>query len=173
MTKQVYNTDGEYGKQIVQDLILPKTHTTPEAIAKYETFGKRIHWIDDAVVPGAFQMNTSWYFKPNRPDDPEEAKKTAGMGSQKEHVHDSDEILGFYGSNPDDQYDLGGEVEVFIDGESHILTKSSLVFIPAGMEHCPLYINRVDRPIFHFSIVMDSKYTMRHNDEAGILQVAE
>lgn len=173
MYKQVIDTDGEYGKQIVQDLILPETHTQPEVLERYARFGRRIHWIDTNVVPGAFQMNTSWYFKPNRPENVEQAGKESGLGVFKPHKHDSDEILGFYGSNPDDPYDLGGEVELFIEGESHILTKSSLVFLPGGMEHCPLYVNKVDSPIFHFSIITEAQYTLRHDDEGGKLVVAE
>ena len=173
MYKQVLNTDGEYGAQFVQDLLLPESHKKPEVLAKYAQYAKRIHWLDDDVVPGSIQMNTSWYLKPNRPDDPEAAKRDAGMGSFKEHTHDSDEILGFYGTDPDDPYNLFGEIELFIEGESHILTKSTMVFLPAGMEHCPLYINKLERPIFHFSLVMESKYTMRHGDEGGELLVAE
>lgn len=173
MYKQVYNREGEYGKQIVQDLILPETHTKPEVIEAYERFGKRVHWIDTNVVPGSFQMNTSWYFKPNYPEDREASMKALTMGAFKPHVHDSDEIIAFYGSDPDDPYDLGGEIEFFIEGESHLLTKSTLIFLPGGMEHCPLYINKVDRPIFHFSIVMEQQYTMRHKDDGGELKVAE
>ncbi len=172
MKKQVYDTEGEYGKQVVQDLILPSTHTKPDVLERYAKFGRRIHWIDSNVVPGAFQMNTSWYFKPNRPEEVADAADTAGkMGVFKPHKHDSDEILGFYGSNPDDPYDLGGEVELYIEGESHILTKSSLVFLPGGMEHCPLYVNRVDRPIFHFSVIMEAQYALR--DDEGSLNVAK
>ena len=28
-----------------------------------------------------------------------------------------------------------------------------MVFIPAGLKHCPLILKRVDKPIFHFSVV--------------------
>ena len=173
MYKQVFNTDGEYGGQIIQDLILPATHTKPDVVAKYAQFGSRIHWIDGNVMPGSFQMNTSWYLHPNRPKDLDAARKEPGLGALRPHKHDNDEILGFYGSDPDDQYNLFGEVEMFIEGESHIITKSSLIFLPAGIEHCPLYINKVERPIFHFSIVMEPRYTMRHEDAGGELEVAE
>ena len=173
MADRFFNTDGKYGKQIVQELTLPDTHLDPEVLARYARFGRRIHWIDTNVVPGSFQMNTSWYFKPNRPADVEAARKESGLGVFKPHTHDSDEILGFYGSNPDDPFDLGAEVELFIEGESHIITKSSLVFLPGGMEHCPLYVNKVDKPVFHFSIVMESRYALRHDDEGGGLKVAE
>jgi len=149
-----YDKEGKYGDLIVQTLMLPPDRKTPEAQAAYARFGKRVHWIDGSVVPGAFQMNTSWYFAPNR--EAILADATSPMG--REHRHASAEILGFYGSDPDDPEDLGGEIELYINGEKHLLTKSSLVFLPPMLPHCPLYVNRADRPIFHFSVVMDAAY---------------
>jgi len=157
--KGVLNTEGEYGKQIVQDLILPSTHSAPEVMERYTRFGRRIHWIDSNIVPGAFQMNTSWYYKPTTfmLDEP------ANMVTAP-HKHDVDEILGFYGSNPDDPYDLGGEIILYINGEKHTLTKSSLVFLSGGTEHLPLVVTKVDRPIFHFSIVTEDTYKYTSDD---------
>ena len=131
------------GKYIVQDLKNPDVGT-PEFKAMYNKFANRILWIDDNVVEGAFQMNTAWYF-----DVPEKDPVF------DEHVHDYDELIGFYGSNPDDPYDLGAEMEVTIDGEVHKIDRTSMIFLPAGMPHMPLSIKKVDRPVFHFSIVFD------------------
>jgi hypothetical protein len=117
-------------------------------------------------------MNTSLYLKPTKgvfDDDPAEGKARF-LSFNVPHVHDNAEILGFYGTNPDDPYDLGGEIEIVIDDELHILTKSSLVFLPGGMPHCPLTVTKVDRPIFHFSIVMDPQYTLTSE---GLQTVAE
>lgn len=165
--KGVMNTEGEYGKQIVQDLQLPELYSKPEVMAGYAKFGRRIHWIDGNVVPGSFQMNTSWYFKPTTfmLDNPN------GGAVTKPHKHDVDEILGFYGSNPDDPYDLGGEIILYINGEKHTLTKSTLVFFPSGMEHLPLVVTRVDRPIFHFSIVMDDAYRYSDVKSGNIVEI--
>lgn len=135
------------GKYIVQDLKDPDMGT-PEFKAMYKKFANRILWIDDNVVEGAFQMNTAWYF-----DVPEKDPVF------DEHVHDYDELIGFYGSNPDDPYDLGAEMEVTIDGEVHKITRTSMIFLPAGMPHMPLSIRKVDRPVFHFSIVLNPEYT--------------
>ena len=98
------NTDGEYGKYIVQELNNPNTGT-PEFQRVYNNFAKRILWIDGNVVPGAFQMNTAWYCKvPER--DP----------VFPEHVHPEDELIGFFGGDPDDPYNLQAEIEIAIDG---------------------------------------------------------
>ena len=56
----------------------------------------------------------------------------------KAHSHPYAEILGFVGTDPEDPSDLGGEVEFWIDGECHRLTKSTMVFLPPNLPHCPL-----------------------------------
>jgi len=139
--------EGTTGKYIVQELQDPNPGS-PEFQAMYKKFAKRILWMDAKVVEGAFQMNTAWYFKVPEWDPVFE-----------EHVHDYDEIVGFYGSNPDDPYDLGGEMEVTIAGEVHKLTRTCMIFLPSGVPHMPLSIKRVDRPIFHFSVVMSPEYS--------------
>ena len=168
----VYNTEGKYGGQIVQELKLPASHSAPEAVKLYSRFGRRIHWIDTNVVPGSFQMNTSLYLKPTKGqyDDVPAEEKAKYLSFDVPHVHDNDEILGFYGTNLDDPYDLGGEIEIEIDGELHILTKSSLIFLPGGMPHCPLAVTKVDRPIFHFSIVMDPQYSLVSDGKRNVAE---
>jgi hypothetical protein len=140
------NNEGKYGKYIIQDLKDPNAGT-PEFRAMYKKFAKRILWLDNNVVEGAFQMNTSWYFAvPER--DP----------VFDEHTHDYDELIGFFGSNPDDQNNLNAELELAIDGEWHTITRTSMIYIPANISHMPLSIKRVDRPIFHFSILIGPEY---------------
>ena len=93
-------------------------------------------------------MNTAWYSAvPER--DP----------IFEEHVHDdTDELIGFIGSDPTHPEDLGGEIEFTIGGEAHLLTRSSIIFAPAGLKHNPMRILRVNRPIFHFSVVTTHTY---------------
>ena len=131
---------------IVQDLHDPNMGT-PEFQAMYKKFSNRILWMDGDVVPGAFQMNTAWYYAVPEKDP-----------VFPEHSHDSDELIGFFGSDPERPYDLNAEIEVTIDGETYLLTKTTMIFIPSGMPHMPLSIKRVDKPIFHFSVVMEHQY---------------
>lgn len=137
---------GKYGHYIVQELSDPNTGT-PEFQEMYKKFSKRILWIDGKVVPGAFQMNTAWYHSVPEWDPVFEG-----------HAHDSDELIGFFGSDPEDPYNLHAEIEVAIDGEKHLLTKSTLIFVPANMPHMPMRILKVDRPVFHFSVVTSPTY---------------
>ncbi len=131
-------------KFIVTDLQMPEFQQSIQPV--YSKFATRVLWLDDRVVEGAFHMNVSWYLK------------AAPTLADKPHVHATDEIIGFFGSNPDDPYDLGGEVEIWLEDDKHMLTRSCMIFVPAGMKHCPLTVTRVDRPIFHFTTVTGHEY---------------
>ncbi len=115
-------------------------------VAFPEDIKKNIVWLDDKIVKGAFYVECVWYLKGHE-------------GYEVEtHTHDFDEVIGFFGTDPDDATDLGGEVEYWLDGNKHILTKSCLIFVPRGMKHCPQRIIRVDRPIFHFTTGTGGSY---------------
>lgn len=140
------NNGGEYGKFFVQDS--PGPGFDPEFKKIYDSFAKRILWMDGSVCPGAFQMNSAWYYDvPSR--DP----------IFTEHSHDdTNELVCFFSSDKDNPYDLGGKIEFSIEGEPHLLTRTTMIFIPAGLKHNPMRILEVKRPIFHCSIVMKEHY---------------
>lgn len=124
----------------------PKVPEVNREIAKkFPGVYKHMAWLDENTIPGAFYTEIVWYYKPR--------KSMVG-----EHTHEFNEIIAFFGSDPYHERDLGGEVELWIAGEKHLITKSCLVFIPAGLGHCPLSFNRVDRPIFHFTAGTGGKY---------------
>jgi hypothetical protein len=62
------------------------------------------------------------------------------------HNHDWDEYIMFIGTSPEDPWDLGGEVEFWLEDEKHIINKTCALFVPRGVYHCPFYIRKVDRP---------------------------
>ena len=139
--------EGKYSGNVVQVLQYPEGMCTPEFQAMYDRFAKRILWIDGNVVPGAVQMNTAWYKSvPER--DP----------IFPEHVHPDGELIGFFGSDPEDPYDLHAEIEIGINGERRLLTKTTLVYIPGGVPHMPMRILKVDKPVFHFSLMVGAEY---------------
>jgi len=140
------NNGGEYGKYFVQHS--PGPGMDPEFKAIYDKFAHRILWMDGNVCPGAFQMNTAWYTAvPER--DP----------IFPEHKHDdTSELVCFFSSDEQNPYDLGAKIEYSIEGEAHLLTKSTMIYIPAGLRHNPMRILEVNRPVFHCSIVMKAEY---------------
>jgi hypothetical protein len=141
-------------KYIAYDLKPPTF--TPGFAERYATFAKRILWMDENVVPGAFQMNCSWYLKPNADH--------LGAGS---HKHKEGEIIGFFSSDPDNPYDLGAEIEFWLEKDKFMITKSCMIFVPPNMEHCPLILHRVDRPVFHFSVVTGGTYKQEDFKKKG------
>jgi hypothetical protein len=71
-----------------------------------------------------------------------------------EHTHDYDEIVMHIGTDPTDQEDLGAEIEFVIDGQSHLITKTSSVFVPKGMKHGPLTWKSFTRPHIEMTIMI-------------------
>jgi hypothetical protein len=134
----------KYSKYVITEL---KEPADKKIVSKeYSKYARRVLWMDKDVMPGAFHMNTAWYLN------------AATTVDDKPHTHEEDEIIGFFGSDPQNPNDLGGEVEIWLEGEKQIITKSAMVFVPAGMSHCPLILKRVDRPIFHFTVIPSTRY---------------
>jgi hypothetical protein len=82
------------------------------------------------------------------------------------HYHDFDQFLFFTGGDGQNLPDLGGVVELTLskDGKNKhkfTITKSSCVYIPAGMYHCPLNfktINNPKKPIIFSNLFFTSHY---------------
>ncbi|HTY81761.1 MAG TPA: hypothetical protein VMB24_03175 [Dehalococcoidales bacterium] len=109
----------------------------------------RVMFLDNDVIPGAFYVECVWFW-------PGEIKDEA---SPDPHVHDYPEVLGFFGSDPNNVKDLGAEIEFFINGERNVMDKTFLAFVPAGVVHNPLHIHNITRPVFHFATFPGKEYT--------------
>ncbi len=138
-------TERKYEKYVLQELKMPEGMIPTEA---YKQRATKVLWMDGENTPGAFNVNAVWLWKPT----------PAGINHDSAHKHDYDEVIGFFGSNPDKPNDLNAEVEFWLEDEKYILTKSTLLFIPQGLTHCPLRVLSVEKPIFHFTTVMSGSY---------------
>ena len=107
-------------------------------------FIKRVTYIDADTVPGAKFYNECMWIVPD--DTTKEGKVLADS-----HTHTWGQLLCFCVYNYDDIHDLGAEVEITIDGETHIVKETFSAYIPAGIQHGPVIIRNVTRPIFHYS----------------------
>ena len=105
-------------------------------------------WLDEKLIPGAFYMEALMY--------------TPGSQSAapvaKSQTHPFDEVLVFIGTDLENPTELGGEIELMLGDEKHIINKTCLVFIPRGLKHLPLTVKRVDRPIVHLNILNGGEY---------------
>jgi mannose-6-phosphate isomerase-like protein (cupin superfamily) len=76
------------------------------------------------------------------------------------HTHNNEEVLCFIGGNPRDITDFGAEIEITLgpEREKHVITQTACVSIPANVEHCPLNIKKVDKPIVFLEISLTRSY---------------
>jgi mannose-6-phosphate isomerase-like protein (cupin superfamily) len=74
------------------------------------------------------------------------------------HAHDFDQFLIFVGGDLTNMVDLGGEVELTLSKDSKelhkfVFTEATMVYVPAGLYHCPLNFKKVNDPkkpiLFH------------------------
>lgn len=120
----------------------------------------RLLFLDNDVLPGAFHLSLAWFWPGDWPP-----AKPGSEPRVKAHKHDYAEVLCFVGTNPDDINDLGGEVELWVDGKRNVSDKSFMAFVPAGVVHCPLYILKATRPIFHFNCIPAKNWVAQDEQE--------
>jgi hypothetical protein len=83
------------------------------------------------------------------------------VNEETPHIHDFPIIMSFIGANSTDIYDFDAEIEFTIGGEKQVITKTSVVSIPAGTAHCPLVFKRVTKPIAMVEVMLTDNYTRR------------
>lgn len=108
----------------------------------------RVAHLDSDVVPGSsFHSETSWIW-------PEERSGLKGQSATfvDKHTHSFPEIIAFFGTDFNDIHKLHGEVELWVEGKPYKIHKSFVAIIPEGVEHGPLTIRNVQKPIFHYTV---------------------
>jgi hypothetical protein len=83
----------------------------------------------------------------------------------KPHVHDFSHFLCLFGSNPKNLFEFNAEIEIYIDGEKNIITKPSIIYMPAGLPHCPLDFKKIDSPIIFLEIMLTKIYERKPADK--------
>ena len=118
---------------------------------------ERLLRMDDRMVPGAsMYMECLWLW---------EGRTRSGF-MEEPHTHNFSEVIGFISSDRDNPKDLGAIIEINLGNETHYLTQSCLVYIPAGMKHCPLTFVEVRRPVFFFTMAPIAGYSRISGTEA-------
>ncbi|NLT66657.1 MAG: hypothetical protein GXX84_08650 [Acidobacteria bacterium] len=100
--------------------------------------------MSNSLVPGSnMYIEAGWIFKMPDPNP-----------NIFEHVHDYDEIVIHLGTDPEDQEDLGAEIEFVVDGETLTINKTSAVYVPKGVKHGPLTWKKFWRPHLECTIMI-------------------
>ncbi len=84
------------------------------------------------------------------------------------HVHEFDEYLFFIGGNCLNMKEFDAEIDVALgeEWEVHTINSTSIIYIPKGLQHCPIHVKRVGKPFLFGHIMMSGKYS---NDKGGDL----
>ena len=137
----------KYGKYVISELKLAsklspsRQGPNPHHIPKIGEGGRiQLLYLDNEILPHGLYTECVWIMP---------GGKLPWRVEPNSHTHEFDEVITFVGNNVEDPYDLGGEIEMWLEDEPQILTRSCLIFIPKGMKHCPLVFRKVARPIFH------------------------
>jgi hypothetical protein len=127
----------------VNPKLLPfETRTDPKIV-------KPVITVDNEAVPGAqFCADTKWILPGAKGD----------IKLCDSHTHQFGEMIGFYGFNYDNIQDLGAEIEITIDNEKNILDRSFAAYVPPGVQHGPIIVRNVQRPIFWVSSARAPRY---------------
>ena len=97
--------------------------------------------VDRNRLPDFMSVDCTWFWK-SQPD-----QVVDGMRTSPEN-----QVIGLVGANEDDPFALAGEMTVWVDGKKNSISKSSLIFVPAGVPFGPVQINHMEAPIFYTSM---------------------
>jgi hypothetical protein len=117
-----------------------------EVIPKFEVKGRipAMTLMSGKLVPGAkMYIETGWVL--GMPD------PNPHIG---EHTHDYDEIILHIGTDTHHPEDLGGEIEIGMDGKPVLINSTSAIYVPKGVKHGPLIWKKFDRPHLEMTIMI-------------------
>ncbi len=114
--------------------------------------------LDDSTIKGSFFYYVG-LIGPHQ-DNPA-PKKYVWWEGHPPHTHKEAELLFHIGTNPEDPSELGAEVVIYMgpELERHVITRSTVVFIPPNFIHCPWNIVRTWRPWVHVEVQQSPKAT--------------
>jgi hypothetical protein len=136
----------KYGKYFL-------TYDVPPEQAAKSFFGDAaMARFDGSVMEGSNMYWAHWYLPHEKP-----------LAPGYPHIHKYAEILMWFGSDPDNPLDLGAELEMHMgpELEKHIITKSTVVFLPPYFVHCPWIPLRAWRPWLFIGIHQGPVHTIK------------
>jgi len=98
--------------------------------------------LDGGAVEGTIYYQAQWLTKP-----------LTQSGLVK---HESDKLMVFLGSDPDNHEDLGADIELWLENDKLTLTETCVVFVPEGAAHGRMIVKNVRRPVIHYFCLMNS-----------------
>ena len=133
----------KYQKYVLKE---PRVRVSPKRTTQVSTFG-----LSEELMSGIKKFDCNFNFvgilAPHVLADPP-------------HKHDCDEILFFISADPNNTVDLGGEVEIALgeEWEKYVINTSAIICHPKGVQHCPVYVKKVERPFYFGHLLLAATY---------------
>ena len=139
----------------------------------YESSGKTVKnyqsppmtFIGNSLVPGCDNyVQVNWIYGMPEP------ATTIG-----EHTHEHDQILIYWGGNPETPQDLGAEIEYCIGGQPVTFNTTTGIFIPKGTRHGPATWKKFRYPHLQLSLTLgtgDARDVAPENEISGVGKTA-
>ena len=121
---------------------------------KYATLG----FLDGTTFPGCNEYQVFWM-------GPEPygvyGNKQWGEIFHGPHEHKYPEVFMHLGTDPENPFDLGAEVEMHVgpEMEKHVITKSTIICLPANFAHGPWRVLKVRRPFLVVTVNQNGNHT--------------
>ena len=143
LSSQSSQGTAKYGKYVLKE---PKGDPRP---LDTEEWGVGIN---EKILGNALKVNSNFNFL---------AILGSHMLPDPPHDHDCDEFLFLIPANHENWPELGGEVELALGNEWKKLTISTaaVVCLPKYLNHCPVYVKKVDKPFYWGHMLPVSHYT--------------
>ncbi|NLA75351.1 MAG: hypothetical protein GX846_07775 [Deltaproteobacteria bacterium] len=107
--------------------------------------GEVLTYASDTLIPGLnYYAQLRWIKEMPEPD-----------ASDRALVSDCNKIVLFWGNDYKDPEELGAEIEFMLDGTPLRLTRSSAIFIPAGVSHGPAAWKGFTSPHMEMTILIN------------------
>jgi len=135
--------NSKYQKYVLKE---PKVKQLPRKTTSIPTFG-----LNEELMSGFQKLDCNFNFV---------AVLAPYVLADPPHKHNCDELLFFISADPDNPIDLGGEVEIALgeEWEKHVIKTSAIICLPKGVQHCPVFVKKVDRPFYFGHLLLASKY---------------
>jgi hypothetical protein len=93
-------------------------------------------------------------------------EKPLSMGGDKGHTHPEAELILFIGPDTMNYRYFPAEAEFYIgeEMEKHVVNKTTYVWIPANLLHCPVTFTRVDAPVQFGHIMFSPEYEVERRE---------
>ena len=89
-------------------------------------------------------------------------------GSEPAHSHEFDQVMLWVPCTDDlTAYDAETELHLGEEGEKYIINRTTALYVPAGLVHCPIRHTRVGTPFFFVNCQMVPEYSLLIDGKPG------